>query len=71
MADFDEIEKNVLGTKNPNMIGFSGVGPGISPNREMGVVRNTTSYGEYYDTNFNIIARENCATAVEAREYFR
>ena len=68
MTDFDEIEKNLLGTVNPNMIAFSGVGPGISPQREMGVVRNTTSFGEYYDVNFNLIVRENCSTAVESRE---
>ena len=51
------------------MIGFSGVGPGISYNRVIGIVRNVTSYGEYIDCNGNSIVRENCATAMSACKY--
>ena len=58
---FSDVDKNRAGEENPHLIAFTGVGPGLDFKGRMGIVRNTASFGEYYDTNGNIIPRMNCS----------
>ena len=51
------------------MIRATGTGLGISFDMRYGVVWNVAKYGEYRDTNGNVVRRENCGQNPELGKY--
>ena len=64
-----EVDHNVEGERDPDLIRATGTGHGISFNGQYGLVWNCAKYGEIYDLNGNIIFRENCASARDVGKY--
>ena len=55
-----EIDQNIPGDEDPNLIQFTGAGFGLSHDNRLGIVMNKAKFGEYFDNNENPIHRENC-----------
>ena len=61
-----EVDHNVAGEQDPDLIRATGTGRGVAFNGQYGLVWNCSKFGEFFDRNGNIIFRENCATALDS-----
>ena len=55
-----DIDQNLPGDNDPDLIRFTGAAYGLAYDNRLGVVMNHAKYGEYFDSNENPVIRENC-----------
>ena len=60
MKHISEIDQNLDGDADPDLIRFTGAAFGMAADKRMGIVMQTCKYGQYLDGNLNTIFRENC-----------
>ena len=56
----NEVDQNLPGDEDENLIQFTGASFGLSFDNRLGIVMNVSKFGEYLDPNGNPVPRINC-----------